>query len=175
MSKKNNKTKKHIEYAQKIVLALEDMLENEENDFHIDQRELMKVDNAKEFLKFITDGATGMDALINSLLDHARGSSESNKMEQVDVNKVLNIVEKNLANTICVSVIGFVANNSNVPFFNSSEKERIVTAGIRNKNTHGAKMKKFSNDEKPLSRMLYSPGKTQRNNVLSIKNTKITR
>ena len=72
------------------------------------------------------------------------------------------------------SVIGFVRSNSKVPLLISSEKNRIVNAGIKNKNTHGAIKKSPSRPAYPESNKLNDPGKIQRNKPLRIKNTKIT-
>ena len=72
------------------------------------------------------------------------------------------------------SVIGFVRSNSIVPILISSEKKRIVNAGIKNKNTQGAIKKSPSRPAYPESNKLNDPGKIQRNNPLRIKNTKIT-
>lgn len=57
---------------------------------------------------------------------------------------------QNLAMMMDKSEIGFVNNSSNVPLFFSSANERMVIAGIRIKNTHGA------NANNP-SRLAYPP------------------
>ena len=72
------------------------------------------------------------------------------------------------------SVIGLVRSNSIVPILISSEKKRIVNAGIKNKNTHGAIKKSPSRPAYPESNKLNDPGKIQRNKPLRIKNIKIT-
>ena len=58
---------------------------------------------------------------------------------------------------ICQIESGFVNNNSSVPCFFSSEKLRIVTAGIKKISTAGAKAKKGLKSAKPLFKILYSP------------------
>jgi hypothetical protein len=79
---------------------------------------------------------------------------------------------KYLPKIICNSVIGFVTNNSMVPDLFSSEKERMVMAGIKNKNTHGAMLKKLSMLAKPYSNIEVS-GNTHTNIPVTNRNTTI--
>ena len=62
-----------------------------------------------------------------------------------------------------------------VPCFFSSEKLRIVTAGIKKINIHGESVKNGLKSAKPLCKILYSPSKTQRNNPLSKRKMAITK
>ncbi len=71
--------------------------------------------------------------------------------------------------------IGLVTNNSKVPIFFSSLKDFIVTAGTRNKSTHGANKKNASREAKPASKMLKSPLKTQRKRPFITKKTPMTK
>jgi hypothetical protein len=71
--------------------------------------------------------------------------------------------------------MGFVKSNSIVPCFFSSEKLRIVTAGIKKINIQGEIVKNGDKSAKPLFKMLYSPSKTQRNNPLSKRKMAITK
>ncbi|GAL82543.1 hypothetical protein JCM19274_2319 [Algibacter lectus] len=48
-----------------------------------------------------------------------------------------------------MSDVGFVNRSSKVPCFFSSEKLRMVTAGIRNIKIHGANKKKGDKSENP--------------------------
>ncbi len=75
---------------------------------------------------------------------------------------------------ICKSVNGRVSNNSIVPLFFSSANERIVIAGIRNINTHGATTNKPSILEYPFSSTFESPGKIHINKPTVNKKTVIT-
>ncbi len=77
---------------------------------------------------------------------------------------------KYLPNIICNSVIGLVTNKTIVTDLFSSEKDRMVIAGIRNKKIQGATPKKLSNEAKPYSKILVS-GNTQTNNPITNKNT----
>ena len=61
-----------------------------------------------------------------------------------------------LPSTICVSVTGRVVMNSMVPLLFSSAKLRMVMAGIRNINIHGAKLKNASSVANPSSRIFVS-------------------
>ena len=70
--------------------------------------------------------------------------------------------------------IGLVRINSIVPVLSSSEKKRIVKAGIKSKNTQGAKKKNPFSPAYPASNKLNELGNTQRNNPLRIKNTRTT-
>ena len=65
--------------------------------------------------------------------------------------------------------MGFVANNSNVPLLNSSDKVRIVIAGIRKTKTHGAVAKNGSKEAYKPSNIL--PGKTHKFSPKKRKNT----
>jgi len=81
----------------------------------------------------------------------------------------------NFAITIWSSVIGLVNKVSMVPLLCSSVNIRIVTAGIRNKNTHGAKMNKESNEAVPFSMRLKSvPGIAHTNIPIMKRKTQIT-
>jgi len=51
----------------------------------------------------------------------------------------------------------------------------MVIAGIKNKNTHGAKKKNEFKSAKPAFKILKSPLKTQRNNPFINKKTPITK
>jgi hypothetical protein len=62
-----------------------------------------------------------------------------------------------------------------VPCFFSSEKLRIVTAGIKNNMIQGDNVKKGLKSAKPLCNMLYSPSKTHKKSPLNSKNIAITR
>ena len=88
---------------------------------------------------------------------------------------ISNIEPKNFPLTICQILKGFVNNNSNVPCFFSSEKLRIVTAGIKKIRIQGANVKNGLKSAKPLFKILYSPSKTQRNNPFPIRKTAITK
>lgn len=79
---------------------------------------------------------------------------------------------KNLPNMILDSVRGNVDNISMVPDLNSSEKERIVNAGIKNISTQGASIKNLSNVAYPSSSILLS-GVTQRKKPTTIIKSKI--
>jgi hypothetical protein len=82
---------------------------------------------------------------------------------------------KNFPVTISLIEMGLVNKSSIVPCFFSSEKLRIVTAGIKKINIHGAMVKKGDKSANPLFKMLYSPSKTQRNNPLSKRKMAITK
>ena len=71
---------------------------------------------------------------------------------------------------ISISFKGLVAINSKVPLLNSSENERMVIAGIRNKNTHGEMKKKASKEAKPYSNMIVSEKNIHRNKLLKTRN-----
>ena len=64
-----------------------------------------------------------------------------------------------------------MSKSSIVPVLFSSENNRIVIAGIKKRNTHGAIIKRPSILEKPFSNMLKSPGKTHKNKPVIIKKT----
>jgi hypothetical protein len=51
----------------------------------------------------------------------------------------------------------------------------MVIAGIRKVKIHGARLKKGFTSAKPLSRILYSPEKTNKNNPQTIRNIPITK
>ena len=72
---------------------------------------------------------------------------------------------KYFPNIICQVVNGFVFNISIVPAFISSEKLRMVTAGIKKINIQGERVKKGDKSANPLFKILYSPSKTQRNKI----------
>ena len=61
---------------------------------------------------------------------------------------------KNFPNTIFDSLIGNVESISIVPDLNSSAKERMVSAGIKNISTQGAIMKNLSRLAYPSSKIL---------------------
>jgi hypothetical protein len=82
---------------------------------------------------------------------------------------------KNLPPTISQIFNGLVNSNSKVPCFISSEKLFIVTAGIRNKNIQGDRVKNGLKSAKPESKILYSPLKIHRNNPFRIKKIEITK
>jgi hypothetical protein len=82
---------------------------------------------------------------------------------------------KNFPLTISHREMGLVSNNSIVPCFFSSEKLRMVTAGIRKIKIQGARVKNGDKSANPLFKILKSPSKTQRNNPLSNKKIAITR
>jgi hypothetical protein len=88
---------------------------------------------------------------------------------------IRSIEPKNFPFTICQRLKGFVSNSSSVPCFFSSEKLRIVTAGIRNRRIQGDKLKNGLKSAKPLSKILNSPSKTQRNNPFIIRKMAITK
>ena len=88
---------------------------------------------------------------------------------------ISNKAAKNFQFTIEVIESGLVNKSSNVPCFFSSEKLRIVTAGIKKIKIHGAKVKNGLKSANPLFKMLKSPSKTQRNNPLSSKKMAITK
>lgn len=73
------------------------------------------------------------------------------------------------------SEIGMVSNNSIVPDLISSLKKRIVIAGMRNKNTHGAMINKPSMLAYPELRIFKFPSNTKRNNPVIHKNTVSTK
>src|SRR5690606_26249047 len=77
--------------------------------------------------------------------------------------------------TMCKAEIGLVNKSYKVPCFFSSEKLRIVTAGMRKIKIQGDSKKNEDISAKPLSRILKSPLNSQRNNPLSNKNTAITK
>ena len=70
---------------------------------------------------------------------------------------------------------GLVSKSSMVPSFFSSEKLFMVMAGIKKIKIHGAILKNGFMFAKPLSKMLYSPVKTNKNKPLTTKNIPITR
>ena len=76
---------------------------------------------------------------------------------------------KYLAPTIAKSETGRVNNNSMVPVLLSSEKERMVIAGIRIKNTYGLKAKKLVRSAVPPSRIFEPPENIHRNSEFDIK------
>src|SRR6478672_11016498 len=82
---------------------------------------------------------------------------------------------KNFPETISQMVIGLVNNNSMVSCFFSSEKLRMVTAGIRKIKIHGEMVKNGLRSANPLFKMLKSPSKTQRKSPLSSRKMAITR
>ena len=82
---------------------------------------------------------------------------------------------KNLPLTIAAIDNGFVNRSSKVPCFLSSEKLRMVTAGIRKIKIQGAKVKNGLKSANPLFKILKSPSKTHRNNPLRIKKMAITK
>src|SRR5690606_30412823 len=82
---------------------------------------------------------------------------------------------KNFPFTICQTESGLVSNNSIVPCFLSSEKLRIVTAGIKKIKTQGANVKNGVKSAKELSKMLKSPGKTHKKSPFKSKKTPITK
>ena len=61
---------------------------------------------------------------------------------------------------------GFVINNSKVPVVRSSEKLRILRAGISNKKSQVESSKKVEKLTKPMLSMLKGVSKTQSNKVL---------
>ena len=65
-----------------------------------------------------------------------------------------NIAPRNFPFTICHTDKGLVNNNSSVPCFLSSEKLRMVTAGIRKIKIHGAIVKNGVKSAKPEFKML---------------------
>ena len=67
------------------------------------------------------------------------------------------------------SEIGFVSNNSKVPVLFSSEKSRIVIAGIKNIKIEGARMKKFVKLDSPISNRLELPGLIHKKNPVAIR------
>ena len=78
----------------------------------------------------------------------------------------------NFEKTNLNSVIGLVNNNSNVPVLFSSEKSRIVIAGIRNIKIDGARIKKLVKLDSPISIKLELPGEIHRKKpVATRKNT----
>lgn len=63
------------------------------------ERELEKTaltPNAKEFLSLISSGAKGMDDLILNLLEYSRIGNNTKQHTTVDLNKVVDLVKKNL-------------------------------------------------------------------------------
>lgn len=75
----------------------------------------------------------------------------------------------------CQMVIGLVSKSSSVPAFSSSERLRIVIAGIRKVNIQGASSKNGAKLAKPLFGILKSPSKTQRNSPVAVRNRPITK
>ena len=82
---------------------------------------------------------------------------------------------KNFPFTMSQFESGLVNNNSIVPCFFSSEKLRMVTAGIKKIKIHGANLKNGLISAKPEFKMLNSPSKTQRNNPLSKRKIPMTK
>ena len=82
---------------------------------------------------------------------------------------------KNFPNTMCQIEMGLVSNNSSVPCFFSSEKLRIVTAGIRKSKIQGAIVKKGVISANPEFNTLYSPSNTHKKSPLKSKNKAITK
>ena len=80
-----------------------------------------------------------------------------------------------LPTTISQLEMGLVNSNSKVPCFISSEKLRIVTAGIKKIKIQGDIVKKGDKSAKPLFKILYSPSKTQRNNPFNNRKIAITK
>lgn len=74
---------------------------------------------------------------------------------------------KYLARMICKSVSGLVNNNSMVPVLFSSANERMVMAGIRNKNITGALKNNESKVALPPSKMFSFPEKTHMNSPVA--------
>ena len=85
-----------------------------------------------------------------------------------------NTDEKNLAIIICMSESGYVKSNSMVPVLLSSENERIVIAGTRNKKTSGAMLNNPLISANPREMMFSDNGNTQRKSPVSTRNTPIT-
>ena len=65
-------------------------------------------------------------------------------------------IEKYLPKIICQEDSGFVLRISKVPALNSSASERMVMAGSKNMNIHGASSKNLSREAYPNSKMLLS-------------------
>src|SRR5690554_8212455 len=82
---------------------------------------------------------------------------------------------KNLPFTICQTERGLVSRSSIVPCFLSSEKLRMVTAGIKKINTQGARVKNGFKSAKEPSRRFKSPSNSHKINPFSNKKTAITR
>ena len=82
----------------------------------------------------------------------------------------INEEAKNLPKIISLSFNGSVNNTSIVPALYSSEKERMVKAGIKNNNIHGAKAKNLSIEAYPKSSILLS-GATHKKKPQIIKKT----
>ena len=79
---------------------------------------------------------------------------------------------KYFAKTIFISVKGLVNKNSIVPDFLSSENNRIVIAGTRNKYTHGVNVNKLSGVAYSESRIFIpEPGNIHKNILIKPKKT----
>ena len=70
---------------------------------------------------------------------------------------------------------GFVLRISMVPVRSSSEKDRMVMAGIKKTKNQGLKLKKAVRSANPAFKMLYSSSKTHKNKPLINKKTAITK
>ena len=88
----------------------------------------------------------------------------------IKASSTINNAPKNLPQTICDEVSGKVFKSSNVPALYSSAKLRIVTVGIRNNKTHGAKEKNPSSEAYPKSSKLVF-GKTKNINPFKRRKT----
>tara|TARA_R110002051_G_scaffold212509_1_gene277594 strand:- start:1315 stop:1635 length:321 start_codon:yes stop_codon:yes gene_type:complete len=84
-------------------------------------------------------------------------------------------VPRNLPMTVCEIGIGFMNKSSNVPNLISSEKLLMVMAGIRKRNTQGARRKNLSKSANPYSKILKGPLNTQRNRPVKIKKRPMTK
>ena len=80
----------------------------------------------------------------------------------------------NLAKTTSPSSKGRVRRSSKVPLLRSSAKLRIVIAGMRNKRTQGAKVKKGSIDATPPDKMFQGPGNTHRKSPINRRKAAMT-
>ena len=82
---------------------------------------------------------------------------------------------KNLPPTISQIDNGLVNSNSIVPCLFSSEKLRMVTAGIKKIKIQGANLKNGLKSANPEFKILKSPSKTHKNKPFSNKNTAMTK
>jgi hypothetical protein len=71
--------------------------------------------------------------------------------------------------------MGFVSNSSNVPCFFSSEKLRMVIAGIKKMKIQGDNRKKEDRSAKPLSKILKSPLNNHKNKPFNNRKTAMTK
>lgn len=84
--------------------------------------------------------------------------------------KIKSIAPKNFPITMFEIDKGLVSKSSKVPKRFSSEKLRIVIAGIKNNNTHGENLKKGDKSLYPEIRILKSPSITHKKRPFTNKN-----